>query len=218
MNQRKLRFLVFLACLSLISSFAKMPTAYPCPPPECPDCTIRSGSMCLNDCRTPECCINSFCYCEGGCEDCCVDCWCPEVGFPEAYKNQTTCVGCEVEVSTEAPNYGDYFPGCCDCLGWATSPYPVGIGGGECWFIHTWLTTGLKEVKARLPCGSEDVAGVWVFKIEKVEMEVNGSWQDVTGANITVLKGTRYTFKATLEPTTFWPSDVFSWSGVANGN
>ena len=46
----RLKFLIFLACLSLISGFANTARADPCPPPSCPACYTWNGSACVYIC------------------------------------------------------------------------------------------------------------------------------------------------------------------------
>jgi len=66
--------------------------------------------------------------------------------------------------------------------------------------------------------GFEDRIRLTVFKLD-VEIYTNGSWHNVTDDNITVLNGTKYPFRAILDPELApWPSDKFSWSGIASGS
>jgi hypothetical protein len=46
----KAKLLIFLVSLSLISNFAKTPTAYACPPPECSECYEWDGYECVPIC------------------------------------------------------------------------------------------------------------------------------------------------------------------------
>jgi len=53
-----------------------------------------------------------------------------------------------------------------------------------------------------------------------IDIWAEDSWQRVDDdPNITVLKGTKYTFRANLNPEISpWPSDIFSWSGAGSGS
>jgi hypothetical protein len=77
----KLKFLIFLACLSLISGFANKATADPCPCPDCPPCyapdencdcvyvgCVPACSGCYNYCN-PDCVCEYVCSSDR-CEEC----------------------------------------------------------------------------------------------------------------------------------------------------
>ena len=167
MNQRNLRFLVFLACLAMVSSFARMPTAYSCWPPQCPDCTYWNGNSCVAVCGTPYCCFYYYCPCI---DNCCPNCsapWgCPVVELCNSPAcplcTSVVCVGCDAEFETLYPNEY-YCRQCCDCLVWSAPGGNPSSGGGSCGFTTHYYAPGVYTVTASLFCGSSDSMKVHVM-------------------------------------------------------
>ncbi|MCK4794682.1 MAG: hypothetical protein KAV87_63720 [Desulfobacteraceae bacterium] len=95
-------------------------------------------------------------------------------------------------------------------------------------FHHTisWWESGQHTLRIKIR--RKDVGDSWhpsnactvtVVKVDKIKIEyAPGSWDDVTGDTIVVLKGTKYTFKAFPNPASAsWPANSPVWSGVASG-
>jgi plastocyanin len=78
---------------------------------------------------------------------------------------------------------------------------PTGTGGQP--KIYTWYV----DTNAK------------VVKVGKIEINAEGSQHDVTGQEITLLKGTKYTFKAIPDPSNLaFPSGEPKWSGIESGS
>jgi len=89
----------------------------------------------------------------------------------------------------------------------------------ELWVEGVETSSTARDITLALQCGGfDDRIRVTVFKLD-IEIYTNGSWHNVTDDNITVLNGTKYQFRAILDPVLdTWPSDKFSWSGAATGS
>jgi len=89
----------------------------------------------------------------------------------------------------------------------------------ELWVEGVETSSTARDITLALQCGGfDDRIRVTVFKLD-IEIYTNGSWHNVTDDNITVLNGTKYPFRAILDPVLdTWPSDKFSWSGAATGS
>ena len=135
----RLKFLIFLACLSLISGFANTARADPCPPPSCPDCYTWNGSACVWACGSGNCCSGSCCYatccndvcCAAG-QICCGGVCCD----PVKCCNGEVCCGTGKKCCTDLPGP----PYCCDsnqtcCFGSCCASDECCNGLGELWGI-----------------------------------------------------------------------------------
>ena len=123
------------------------------------------------------------------------------------------CIGENVTFGalTYPPNCAPYVT-----ITWSGGQNPA-TGSGSQWATN-WTTPGPKTVIAT--CGTSSAQkNVTIVAVDKVKVEYPpGSWDDVTGETIVVLKGTRYTFKAFPNPpTASWPSNTPNWSGAATG-
>ena len=185
-----------------------------CDPNSCEVCDGEGN--CVSTCDPNSC---EECDGEGNCVSRCGECEacddqgnCDDIEMSNITAVDYACLGCNVTflIWTSPAEQ-------CDLVNWSGGGNPTSQSG-SCGFTTRWDTTGTKTVTASIDdCSISKQKQVTIVKVDKVLINANGGWDDVTGDTIVVLQGSKYTFKALPEPSGSWPSGAPVWSGVTSG-